>query len=130
MTTEIIWISDDWFVAWESIVEAPIAWDSRKRMEKWANAVMRHRFGASAEPQGPRFDRATLRQGGSYIHCDKPTIERSWIFEQRGLLRGSKMREFLDSYDPITEHFDLSLLEPIEPGDPDFGTVRQYAEGE
>lgn len=123
MTTEIIWVDDDLFVAWESIIEGPICWGNRTQVEKWADRWMRHKFGASAEPQGPRFDRATAREGGSYIHRDEPTIERSWIFEQRGLLRGFKMRDFLHSYDPETERYDLDLLEPLEHDIP----VRRYS---
>lgn len=114
MTTEIIWVDDNLFVAWSSVVEAPLCWGTRSQIEKWATKVMHHRFGASAEPQGPRFDRAVYRQGGSYIHRDEPTVERRWIFEQRGVLHGSNMREFLDSWDPDTDRYDLSLLEPLE----------------
>lgn len=130
MTTEVLWVDDDLFVIWESTVEAPICWGTRAQCERWLTGIMKCRYGNAAEPQGPRFDRAIGREGGSYFDRHERTVNRSWIFEQRGLLYGTRMRAFVDSWDPDTERFDLDLLEPIEPGDPLFGQVRQYQGGE
>lgn len=98
---------ENFYCYWSEIVEAPHCWGDREYVEAYMEKI--------GENAGDRWERTDETGSSAFPPFYKWGQGQGYIiYEQRGMLPLGHLKDFLESYDEETGHFDLSYLEPFD----------------
>lgn len=102
----------DQYVVWSSITDSPHMWGTRDETIEYLMEVDEKKPEYAKPEIEHRMWRADDTGTSSFISGGWDSA--GFVVMNTGWLPRSRLQAFLDSFDPTTETFDLSLLDPFE----------------